>query len=95
MYSSCGYSTEARSSKGDSLRRTGKQVQRHAPYNFTGCLAHADITWHASTGIPLHLKGYLLHDSGCHSTIVIQAPTIPLHSDVLGLAVMQLKQGAG
>ena len=90
--SSCGYSTEARQKRSSS--RSKDQWSRQAPYDFTGCCAHADITYSISDSDVLRIIGYFEHNEGCRSATLVRYPSIPLHGHVYEVALEQLSQGA-
>ncbi|TFY62444.1 hypothetical protein EVJ58_g3855 [Rhodofomes roseus] len=73
---------------------TTAAVVRHAPYDFTACLAHADITYIKATRQPVRIIGYLIHNEGCRTAELKRAPAIPLHPHVYEVAIRQLQQGA-
>ncbi|KAH9962505.1 hypothetical protein BGW80DRAFT_1463528 [Lactifluus volemus] len=90
---SCGYNTEA--------RQEAKQNKSHqltttqcAPYDFTRCLAHADVTYEVSSGWIGWIIGYFEHNFGCQTGIMKRLPPVPLHSHVFEVALEQLEEGA-
>ncbi|EPS95721.1 hypothetical protein FOMPIDRAFT_1053897 [Fomitopsis schrenkii] len=94
---SCGYDHNAR--KHGRKRKidgseSGASAIRHAPYNFTGCLAHADVTFIKSSRQALRIIGYLEHNDACRAAVLTRAPAVPLHPHVYEIAVRQLQQGA-
>ncbi|THH12616.1 hypothetical protein EW146_g7525 [Bondarzewia mesenterica] len=94
----CGYNTEARQKVHEKRTKSNthdaRLWSRSAPYDFTGCLAHADITYHESTGMIRRIVGYLEHNEGCHSAVMTRMPPIPLHQHVVEVALNQLTNGA-
>ncbi|EIM91383.1 uncharacterized protein STEHIDRAFT_153027 [Stereum hirsutum FP-91666 SS1] len=93
----CGYNTDAR--QHSTARRLNKNVSnedlwtRHAPYDFTGCLAHADITFTDSNMIT-RIVGYFDHNESCQTSSLVRYPAIPIHPHVLEVALAQLADGA-
>ncbi|KZT18813.1 hypothetical protein NEOLEDRAFT_1173364 [Neolentinus lepideus HHB14362 ss-1] len=67
---------------------------RHNPYDFTGCLAHVEITECDSDGAVSRIMGYLCHNDECKSSVLKRIPAIPLHLHVYEVALEQLKSGA-
>jgi hypothetical protein len=92
-YSSCGYNTEARQ---EAKQKKSHQLTttRCAPYDFTGCLAHADVTYEISSGRIGRIIGYFEHNLGCQTGIMKRLPPVPLHPHVFEVALEQLKEGA-
>jgi hypothetical protein len=64
------------------------------PYDFTGCLAHIDITFDKKSLKILRLTGVLDHNEACTSQNMIRLPSIPLHDHVWAVALEQLNEGA-
>ena len=99
LSSSCGYSTGGRqvahtkSAQGQKSKSTD-DWKRAAPYNFTACLAHADITYHASEGHILRVMGVLEHNVECVDARLVRKPAVPLHEHVIEVALEQLRAGA-
>ena len=89
--SSCGYSTAARQKRSSSTSKD--QWSRQAPYNFTGCCAHADITYDASGSNVSRIIGYFEHNEECQSATLVRYPSIPLHEHVYEVALKQLSEG--
>ena len=90
--SSCGYSTEARQKRSSS--QTKDKWSRQAPYDFTGCYAHADITYDTTSSNILRIIGYFEHNEDCQNATLVRYPSIPLHEHVYKVALEQLSQGA-
>ncbi|KAI0631052.1 hypothetical protein C8Q77DRAFT_1178260, partial [Trametes polyzona] len=67
---------------------------RRAPYAFTGCLAHADITFVEENGFVLRIKAYLKHNEACRDAPMIRFPAVPLHPHVICVAQQQLRGNA-
>lgn len=100
----CGYDTTSRQ-KGKKLREkehpdTVKQAglknwERRAAYDFTGCLAHADITFVKSDPpIITRILGYFIHNNKCIDAKLRRFPSIPLHPHVREVALRQMRRGA-
>ncbi|KAF8960687.1 hypothetical protein BDZ97DRAFT_1760510 [Flammula alnicola] len=68
--------------------------KRRAPYNFSGCLAHIDITFCERDNSIQRITGYLEHDSQCSQTLMSRVPAIPIHPHVIEVALAQLAEGA-
>ena len=90
--SSCGYSTEARQKRSSSQSKD--QWSRQAPYDFTGCCVHADITYDTSSSNVSRIIGYFEHNEECRNAGLVRYPSIPLHEHVYEVALEQLSQGA-
>ncbi|KAI0258025.1 hypothetical protein BC834DRAFT_837033, partial [Gloeopeniophorella convolvens] len=93
----CGYSTTARQAAFESrngIHKKGGAWARCAPYDFTGCLAHADITYDNVSGHTFRILGLLQHNEECQDSAMKRMPAIPLHQHVFEVALQQLKQGA-
>jgi hypothetical protein len=98
--SSCGYNTITRHSAYTVKVKSGQHTKgdqrgaRRAPYDFTGCLAHANITYNEQSSKILRVIGYLEHNKACQASIMKRTPNIPLHSHVIKVALDQLVDGA-
>lgn len=68
--------------------------KRRAPFNFTACLAHADITYEEETHAILRVMGYPHHNGDCKASSLVRRPAIPLHPHVYEIALKQLSSGA-
>ncbi|KAI0040770.1 hypothetical protein FA95DRAFT_1472805, partial [Auriscalpium vulgare] len=97
----CGYSGSARQEADDrkatqnNASPSKKKWARSAPYDFTGCLAHADVTYSgAGDKLVLRVVGVLEHNEGCKAANLKRTPAIPLHRHVAEVALRQLKDGA-
>ena len=66
----------------------------HNPHDFTGCIAHAEITEHDSDGQVTQIVGVLDHNEWCQSAQMAHLPSIPLHPHVYEVALDQLHRGA-
>lgn len=63
-------------------------------HDFTSCLAHIEVTEYPSTGAVVKIAGYLEHNDACKASLMTRYPRIPLHNDVLEVALKQLDEGA-
>ncbi|KAK7686512.1 hypothetical protein QCA50_010110 [Cerrena zonata] len=102
----CGYDTNSRKkgkkkqercdSEVKSKPSSASQCERRAPYDFTGCLVHADIT-HIGSHPPtiLRIIGYFSHNNACVTSKLKRFPSIPLHPHVWEVALRQIRKGAG
>ncbi|KAI0745285.1 hypothetical protein C8Q76DRAFT_806652, partial [Earliella scabrosa] len=98
---SCGYSNTARATKksdrNSQMDETSTQSSsipqpsRKAPFDFTGCLAHVDITLNETSNTILRISGYLTHNDGCRSSHMTRFPAVPLHPHVREVALQQLR----
>ncbi|KAH9895806.1 hypothetical protein C8Q73DRAFT_664898 [Cubamyces lactineus] len=68
--------------------------KRRAPYPFTGCLAHADVTFVENSGFVLRIQAVFEHNAACQSASMVRFPAIPLHPHVVELALEQLRGNA-
>ena len=66
---------------------------RHNAVVFTGCLAHAEITYLQSTQKILRIRGHFHHNEGCKKALIMRFPAVPLHPAVYEVALQQLKEG--
>jgi hypothetical protein len=64
------------------------------PYDFTGCLAHIDLTYRFESRQIIRVTGLLEHNSKCQSIYMQRLPPIPLHDHVWQVALQQLNDGA-
>ena len=71
-----------------------KKWKRKIPYDFTGCLAHLDITFQTHDFRILRIVGILKHNRGCVNKNMQRLPAIPLHEHVWQVALQQLNAGA-
>ncbi|KAK7018770.1 hypothetical protein VNI00_018232 [Paramarasmius palmivorus] len=78
----CGYDEKVAGSK-----------KRNAPLPFTGCMAHAEITYEVKSQKILRVRGYFEHNDACKNASYSRFPPIPLHSDVFTEALQQLRAG--
>ncbi|CAL1715611.1 unnamed protein product [Somion occarium] len=96
----CGYNTASR--QVGKKKRTENDVQvskewsRHAPYDFTSCLVHADITYiDVAPRIISRVIGWFQHNDACQKSLLVRYPAIPLHEHVIQVALRQLQRGLG
>lgn len=74
---------------------TGKEWERRAPYDFTKCLVHADVTFvDSNPRIITRVLGYFIHNRECINSKMKRFPSVPLHPHVRELALRQLRKGA-
>lgn len=64
------------------------------PYDFTGCLAHVEITERVSDGKVTRIAGHFSHNSKCTNSVLKRLPAVPLHEHVYEVALEQLESGA-
>ncbi|KAL0564510.1 hypothetical protein V5O48_017535 [Marasmius crinis-equi] len=79
----CGYDERVAGSK-----------KRTTPLPFTGCTAHAEITFEVKSQKILRIRGYFEHNSACKDALYERFPPIPLHPDVFSAALQQLRSGS-
>ena len=98
----CGYSTLSRQEKSrqhETSQSTQKQHdwRRHAAYDFTGCLAHADVTYldRSENRITIRILGCFDHNKDCQMSRLVRYPPIPIHEHVVEVALRQLRLGLG
>ena len=95
----CGYHTASRKAGKGSKKAwrnpdgTSKEWQRRAAYDFTGCLAHVDITRIEGSDVVLRVIGYLVHNEACADASLIRFPPVPLHEHVVQIALKTLRAG--
>lgn len=98
--SQCGTSTDARKVKEDEQKQStnqkvyAKSWTRKMPYDFTGCLAHIDITFTVPSQHIIRLAGILEHNEACKKKVMKRLPPIPLHPHVFQIALQQINEGA-
>jgi len=85
----------------DNRRREAKgdppcpiEWRRKAPYDFTGCLAHIDLTYHTANLQIIRITGIITHNDSCCERNMKRLPAIPLHNHVWQIALDQLNVGA-
>ena len=71
--------------------------RRHAAYDFTGCLAHADVTYldKPETRVIIRVFGCFDHNEDCQTSYLVRYPPIPIHEHVIEVALRQLRLGLG
>ena len=88
----CGYNSEVCQKKSKSTY--AEDWSRRTAYDFTGCCAHANITYNESTGNIKRVIGFFDHNDQCKAQKLMRIPSIPLHEHVYEVALAQLSQGA-
>jgi len=78
----------------ESSKLPSKTGSRRNPYEFTGCLAHAELTERDSDGQVTQIFGIFNHNPGCEASIMSRIPAVPLHPHVYEVALEQLQNGA-
>lgn len=76
------------------LPTNAKTWKRKMPYDFTGCLAHMDLTYDPKTLEVVRITGVLSHNQGCQKKDMARLPPVPLHPHVYQVAVQQVNEGA-
>ena len=102
IYSLCGYSHKERQRRHDVNVSPGRRPskkrkenwERRVGFDFTGCLAHIDLTECVETGAVLRITGIREHSGGCESEQLQRLPYVPLHEHVYEVALRQLEAGA-
>lgn len=84
--------THLRSDCGYDHRQAGSKKRRTA-VDFTGCLAHAEITFVIETQKILRVRGFLDHNEACKNALMQRIPSLPLHPSVYQAALVQLANG--
>ncbi len=85
----------AEKTQDESRRAVGQQDwNRKTAYEFTGCLAHVEVTEHKEMGVVSRVIGVLAHNEACKSAELKRRPAIPLHDHVYEIAIEQLRAGA-
>ncbi|KAJ7765862.1 hypothetical protein DFH07DRAFT_683022, partial [Mycena maculata] len=74
-------------------KKTSKD-ERHSSVPFTGCLAHAEITYVIGSQKILRIRGYFDHNQGCKDVVFSRIPPIPVHPSVFAVALAQIRDGA-
>jgi len=69
-------------------------LERRTPYDYHGCLAHADVTYVHGSGEIKRVMGILEHNKECFNAVLTRLPAIPLHPHVFQIALLQLTEGA-
>lgn len=103
--SSCGYNTSARqqaqqlrlkgpAGRPKSSRDSTEAWKRRGPYDFSGCLAHINITFDEKENSIQRIIGYLDHNKECLEMFMSRIPAISIHPHVIEVALAQLAEGA-
>ncbi|KIJ43803.1 hypothetical protein M422DRAFT_252706 [Sphaerobolus stellatus SS14] len=74
------------------LKMNTHEWSRKMPYDFTGCLAHLDITYTDTCVIPI--TGIIEHNAKCKAQEMQCLPPIPLHPHVWKVSLKQVNDGA-
>ncbi|KIJ32258.1 hypothetical protein M422DRAFT_265912 [Sphaerobolus stellatus SS14] len=69
-------------------------LKRQTAVDFTGCLAHVEVTMSVHTQRVVRIRGFFSHNEGCRAAVLKRMPQIPLHPSVYKVALAQLKDGA-
>ena len=81
----------------ESSSSEGPKNIRRAAYDYTECLAHAEVTYKIlqdSNIVVCRVIGYLTHNDACRVAKLARISSIPLHEHVVQVAVQQLCNGA-
>ena len=62
--------------------------------DFTGCLAHVEVSHTANSTKVLRICGYFEHDQGCRDAGLSWEPICALHTSILSTALDQVRGGA-
>ncbi|KAK4698364.1 hypothetical protein P7C70_g7914, partial [Phenoliferia sp. Uapishka_3] len=89
----CGYYSPARTSRKEGQDGI-RNEDRKCGYNFTGCLAHADVVFRECDRAVLRISGIFKHNASCVDAKLVRRPAIPLHPHVYEVALAQLSEGA-
>jgi hypothetical protein len=68
-------------------------MKRRTAVEFTGCLAHAKITYVVGTEQILRIRGSFEHNKECRDALLSRIPALPLHPAVYQIALTQLAEG--
>ncbi|TFK46462.1 hypothetical protein OE88DRAFT_1667443 [Heliocybe sulcata] len=68
--------------------------KRRVPFDYTGCIAHVEVTYHVASDNVLRIRGCLKHNKECQNAQIARFPTMPLHPSVYQQALQQLRDGA-
>ncbi|GJJ10373.1 hypothetical protein Clacol_004599 [Clathrus columnatus] len=100
MQCQCGSSTTARQEKSNVKKKASgleispKKWTRKTPYDFTGCLAHLDITFVLKDSVVQRIMGIIEYNEACIAQDMKRFPAVPLHPHVWQIALEQLNEGA-
>lgn len=64
------------------------------PYDYTGCLAHLDLTYDPRSSRIYRITGILDHNDACKSSLMSRVPNVPVHPHVWQDALEQINNGA-
>ncbi|KAK7041326.1 hypothetical protein R3P38DRAFT_2768661 [Favolaschia claudopus] len=73
--------------------RVAGSKKRRTAVDFTGCLAHAEITFVINTQKILRVRGLLEHNEACKKALMQRIPALPLHPSVYQSALIQPANG--
>ncbi|KIJ42266.1 hypothetical protein M422DRAFT_780066 [Sphaerobolus stellatus SS14] len=68
--------------------------KRQTAYNYTECLAHAEVISLVKSGKIRRICGYFVHNEACKKAVLSRIPPIPVHPSVYVVALKQLHEGA-
>ncbi|KAJ7437671.1 hypothetical protein B0H11DRAFT_1935739 [Mycena galericulata] len=77
-------------SSGKTCRRTLFQWQN--PFDFTGCLAHAELTEFEQDGTVKAIVGHLEHNPACQASSMKRFPAVPLHPHMKNIEMLTNKE---
>lgn len=75
-------------------KSSSRPGSRRNPYDFTGCIAHAELTELDSNGEVTRIVGVFEHNTACVNSTMKRLPAVPLHPHVYEVALKQLRNGA-
>ena len=98
-HSASGYHSDSRRVTEHRKKSTTSELpstpaSRRNPYDFTGCLAHAELTERDSDGQVTQIFGIFDHNPECRASSMTRIPAVPLHPHVYEVALEQLQNGA-
>lgn len=98
ILSSSGFDSAARhvinQQNNTQARGSSSQGRRRNPYEYTGCMAHLEVTEREGNGAVTRIVGVGEHNTECTQSVMARVPAIPLHPHVYEVALAQLQQGA-
>jgi len=71
-----------------------EEWHRKTAYEFTGCIAHIEVTEHSETSAVSRIMGIIEHNPACALAELKRRPPISLHDHVYEIAIEQLHAGA-
>jgi hypothetical protein len=83
LVSDCGYDHAT----------AGHKTHQNA-VDFTGCLAHVEVTYLRATQKIIRVHRYFDHNEACKTAVIARFPAVPLHPAVYEIALQQLKDSA-